>query len=97
VQSEAFARIALPISDALLSLIQGFDVKTIGGATFEDIDLGEARSAARACQTPSRARVLISAHCAPSRQGEWTEYDEAASDSVSVMELTHEFKVHREK
>jgi hypothetical protein len=25
---------------------QGFDVKTIGGATFEDIDLGEARSAA---------------------------------------------------
>jgi hypothetical protein len=88
----------LPNSDALLSLIhQGFDVKTIGGATFEDIDLGEARSAARACQnTLTRASAHICALC-PSRQGEWTEYDEAASDSVSVMELAHEFKVHREK
>jgi hypothetical protein len=30
-------------------------------------------------------------------QGEWTEYDEKAGESVSIMELTHEFKVHREK
>jgi hypothetical protein len=28
---------------------------------------------------------------------DWTEYDEKVSESVSIMELKHEFRVHREK
>ena len=36
---------------------QGFDVRTVAGTTFEDIDLGEARG--RACPgAPAAARAL---------------------------------------
>ena len=55
---------------------------------------------------PAPARLLRRVRCADASrssfppfapQGEWTEYDEKAGESVSIMELQHEFRVHREK
>jgi hypothetical protein len=65
------------------------------GAKFEDVDLGEVREA----RLRKRCRLASAESCRarlPS-QGEWTEYDEKAGESVSVMDLKHEFRVHREK
>ena len=56
---------------------------------------------------PALERLLRRVRCADASrscafppfapQGEWTEYDEKAGESVSIMELQHEFRVHREK
>jgi hypothetical protein len=64
------------------------------GAKFEDVDLGEVREAR--LRMRHRQALSHAARRVPS-QGEWTEYDEKAGESVSVMDLKHEFRVHREK
>jgi hypothetical protein len=58
-----------------------------------------ARRAPPAALTHPLARALTPPFVPPSSlpQGEWTEYDEKAGDSVSIMELQHEFRTHREK
>ena len=74
-------------------------MRTVGGTTFEDIDISEARTHPSHTHIRSRmhARGISVADTLACAQGEWTEYDEKAGESVSIMELTHEFKVHREK
>ena len=53
-----------------VALQGGFVVKSAGGKTWEDVDLGDK---------------------------EWADYDERKGESVSIMDLEWEFRVHKEK